>query len=402
MNQIIYTNYTSEQLLLDEYFVSSHLNPTSESTEFWGNLSLSNDKLASEIQHASHILESIPQNQYQLTFVEEENLWDNIQLKNKLNSKNRQRTRIIYYSSVAASFALILLSTILYAINNSNHSNLSALEKIEKPLIESQNVELILSDQQVLAITEDKSELKYNKEGLLKVNSKTVDSKDTSNDDKSLAYNQLIVPSGKRSTLNLSDGSKIWVNANSRVVYPVVFEQSKREIYVEGEVFLEVSPDKNRPFIVKTKTLDVNVLGTSFNVSAYENQSRTSVVLVTGSVNIKTKKNQTEKLKPNEMYQYADGRGRLRKVNVQNYISWKDGAYIFEKENFVTILNKLGSYYGKEIVIDKALVGVYCSGTLNLKDDITMLLNGLKNVVSFTYQINGNQINVLPINSNSL
>ena len=402
MNQIIYTNYTSEQLLLDEYFVSSHLNPTSESTEFWGNLSLSNDKLASEIQHASHILESIPQNQYQLTFVEEENLWDNIQLKNKLNSKNRQRTRIIYYSSVAASFALILLSTILYAINNSNHSNLSALEKIEKPLIESQNIELILSDQKVLAITEDKSELKYNKEGLLKVNSKTVDSKDTSNDDQSLAYNQLIVPSGKRSTLNLSDGSKIWVNANSRVVYPVVFEQSKREIYVEGEVFLEVSPDKNRPFIVKTKTLDVNVLGTSFNVSAYENQSRTSVVLVTGSVNIKTKKNQTEKLKPNEMYQYTDGRGRLRKVNVQNYISWKDGAYIFEKENFVTILNKLGSYYGKEIVIDKALVGVYCSGTLNLKDDITMLLNGLKNVVSFTYQINGNQINVLPINSNSL
>ena len=402
MNQIIYTNYTSEQLLLDEYFVSSHLNPTSESTEFWGNLSLSNDKLASEIQHASHILESIPHNQYQLTFAEEKNLWDNIQLKNKLNSKNRQRTRIIYYSSVAASFALILLSTILYAINNSNHSNLSALEKIEKPLIESQNVELILSDQKVLAITEDKSELKYNKEGLLKVNSKTVDSKDTSNDDQSLAYNQLIVPSGKRSTLNLSDGSKIWVNANSRVVYPVVFEQSKREIYVEGEVFLEVSPDKNRPFIVKTKTLDVNVLGTSFNVSAYENQSRTSVVLVTGSVNVKTKKNQTEKLKPNEMYQYTDGRGRLRKVNVQNYISWKDGAYIFEKENFVTILNKLGSYYGKEIVIDKALVGVYCSGTLNLKDDITMLLNGLKNVVSFTYQINGNQINVLPINSNSL
>ncbi len=402
MNQINYTNYTSEQLLLDEYFVSSHLNPTSESTEFWGNVSLSNDTLASEIQQASHILESIPQNQYQLTFDEEENLWDNIQLKNKLNSQNRQRTRIIYYSSVAASFALILISTILYAINNSKHANLSALEKIEKPLIESQNVELILSDQKVLAITEDKSELKYNKEGLLKVNSKIVDSKGISNEDQSLAYNQLIVPSGKRSTLNLSDGSKIWVNANSRVVYPVIFDQSKREIYVEGEVFLEVSPDKNRPFIVKTKTLDVNVLGTSFNVSAYENQSRTSVVLVTGSVNVKTKKNQTKKLKPNEMYQYADGRGRLRKVNVQNYISWKDGAYIFEKENFVTILNKLGSYYGKEIVIDKALVDVYCSGTLNLKDDITMLLNGLKNVVSFTYQINGNQINVLPIKSNSL
>ena len=401
MNQINYKNYTSEQLLLDEYFVSSHLDPTSDSNQFWTNLSLRNDRLAREIQQASRILESIPQNQYQLTFAEEENLWGNIQQKNKLNKNNRQRTRIIYYSSVAASFALILISTILYVINQSNHSNLSVLEKIEKPLIESQNVELILSDQKVLAITEAKSELQYNKEGLLKVNSKTVDSKDTSND-QSLAYNQLIVPSGKRSTLNLSDGSKIWVNANSRVVYPVVFNQSKREIYVEGEVFLEVSPDKNRPFIVKTKTLDVNVLGTSFNVSAYENQAQTSVVLVTGSVNVKTKKNDTEKLKPNEMYQYADGRGRLRKVNVQNYISWKDGSYIFEKEDFVTILNKLGSYYGKEVVIDKDLVAVYCSGTLNLKDDITMVLNGLKNVVSFTYQINGNQINVLPLKSNSL
>lgn len=401
MSQINYTNYTSEQLLLDRYFVSSHLNPTSESDEFWVGLAQNNDAFAYQIQQAILFLESIPHNKVQLTVADKQDLWSQIQCKNELNSKKRQRIRFTYYTTVAASFALLLISTLFYLVKDSTSSNLTAIEKVTKHLTVSQNVELILSDKNVLAITEEKSELKYNKEGSLKVNSKTVQSENVSTDE-ALTYNQLIVPSGKRSSLSLSDGSKIWVNANSRIVYPVVFDQSIREIYVEGEVFLEVSPDKNRPFIVKTKTLDVNVLGTSFNVSAYENEARTSVVLVTGEVNVKTKKNESAKLKPNEMYQYADGRGRLRKVNVQNYISWKDGAYIFEKENFVAILNKLGSYYGKEIVIDKALDGVYCSGTLNLKGDIMTVLNGLKNVVSFTYQINENQVKVLPLNSNSL
>jgi hypothetical protein len=397
MNQIDYTNYTSEQLLLDEYFVSSHLNPTSESNDFWATLILNNDALASEIQQAIFFLVSMPHNKAQLTAADEQGLWNQIQLKNELNSNKKQRVRFNYYFTVAASFALLLISTVLYLIKDSTSSNLTAIEKVTKPLIKSQNVELILSDKNVLAIIEEKSELKYNKEGALEVNSKTVQSKSPSIDEE-LTYNQLIVPPGKQSTINLSDGSKMWVNANSRVVYPVVFDQSIREIYVEGEVFLEVSPDKNRPFIVKTKTLDVDVLGTSFNVSAYENEVQTSVVLVTGEVNVTTKKNESKKLKPNEMYQYADGKGRLRKVNVQNYISWKDGSYIFDRENFVTILMKLGNYYGKEIVVDESLASVYCSGTLNLKNDITMILNGLKNTVSFTYQINENQIKVTPLN----
>ncbi len=88
--------------------------------------------------------------------------------------------------------------------------------------------------------------------------------------DEEHSFNQLIVPNGKRSTLALEDGTKMWINAGSRVIYPNKFKKNKREIYVDGEVYMEVARDEERPFVVKTNMLDVQVLGTSFNVMAYK------------------------------------------------------------------------------------------------------------------------------------
>lgn len=396
MNHFDYKGYTADKLLLDTYFVSSCLNPTTESILFWDQLQTEDNDLANEIRIAIHVLKTIPHNKAKLSLEDEMELWKRIQTKNKVLAGSKKRIKLNYYLSIAASLLLIVAFGTLYVLKGNQEEMVSQIVKIQKPKKLSQNTQLILANNDELAVAGDESKIIYNKTGDLQINSQTVNAplpKDLE-EKEAPQYNQLIVPAGKRSNLDLSDGTKIWINANSRVVYPVVFEKTQRVIFVEGEVFLDVASDKNRPFIVKTKNLDVNVLGTSFNVSSYENEEQTAVVLVSGIVNIKTKKSQHEQLKPNEMYKYANNRGQRQKVNVMNYISWKDGAYVFEKESFETVLKKLGNYYGKKIIIDKKETQVFCSGTLKLKDDIISVLNGLKNTVSFTYQIEDDCIRI--------
>lgn len=156
---------------------------------------------------------------------------------------------------------------------------------------------LILSEKKQIAIQGKESKLHYNQQGKLNVNSQTIN-QETENDKKKDTYNQLIVPAGKRSSITFSDGTRIWLSASSRVVYPVEFMKNKREIYVEGEAFLDVYHDKSRPFIVKTNKMDIQVLGTTFNVCAYEKENIQTVVLVTGKVEVKTNNNETKTLSP--------------------------------------------------------------------------------------------------------
>ena len=154
--------------------------------------------------------------------------------------------------------------------------------------------------------------------------------------------------------------------------------ENKREIYVEGEAFLDVYHDKKRPFIVKTNRMDIQVLGTTFNVCAYEDESTQTVVLVTGKVEVKTNNDESKTLSPNNLLAYNDRKGiSVHPVDVQEYIAWKDGFYQFKQEDLEVIAKKLGKYYGKTIIIDKRLTKITCSGKLDLKEELDDVLRTL-------------------------
>ena len=177
------------------------------------------------------------------------------------------------------------------------------------------------------------------------------------------------MPAGKRSSITFSDGTRIWLSASSRVVYPVEFMKNKREIYVEGEAFLDVYHDKSRPFIVKTNKMDIQVLGTTFNVCAYEKENIQTVVLVTGKVEVKTNNNETKTLSPNNLLPYNDQQG----ISVHPV----DVLYQFKKERLEIITKKLSKYYGKTIITDKQLANITCSGKLDLKEELDDVLHTL-------------------------
>lgn len=146
---------------------------------------------------------------------------------------------------------------------------------------------------------------------------------------------------------------------------------------MNGEVFLEVTPDKNKPFIVKTNNMSVQVLGTSFNVMAYEKDLSTAVVLVTGSVQVNIKNEEDFRLKPSDMLSFSGGRGEVKQVNVEDYILWKDGLYTYRSESLSVILDRLSRYYGKKISYQPDVATLKCSGKLDMQEDLDVVLDGL-------------------------
>lgn len=393
MQEKDYTNYSAEQLLEDDFFMESFYTPTVESQLFWDELMHKDEVLAKEIMCANTILRSIPYRKPTFSSDDKDLLWKQI-----YQTTHKKHLFRYWYSSVAAIAILLLAAGSFYYAGYLAEDNLAAIEKVQKPEYPVETVQLILSDEKKVNIEDEDSRLQYNKEGELHINTQKVETSlsevdaDKKNDP---VYNQLIVPAAKRSFLELADGSRIWVNANTRVVYPVTFEEKKREIYVEGEIYIEVTPDKERPFIVKSNKMDIRVLGTSFNVSAYDTNSEVSVVLVSGKVNVRTD-NQTESvLEPSDRLSYEKGSTNIKKVNVENYISWKDGYYAFDNEYFSTVLDKLSNYYGKKISYNSEVGALRCSGSLNLGEDMVKILTGLESTMPVNFTIKSENISVV-------
>lgn len=390
-----YTNYSTEQLLEDDFFRESFFNPTVESQLFWEERMRKDEVLAKEILCANTILCSVPYRKRTFSSKDKDLLWMRIS-----QTSRRKRLFRYWYSSVAAVAALLLVAGGFYYTDYLAKDNLTAIEKVQKPEYPVETVQLIFSDEKKMNIEEDDSRLQYSKKGELHINTQKVNiSPESTNTDKQKqdepVYNQLIVPAAKRSFLELADGSKIWVNANTRVVYPVTFEKKKREIYVDGEIYIEVSPDKKRPFVVKSGKMDIRVLGTKFNVTAYEANQEVSVVLVSGKVNVRTDNRIESVLEPSDRLSYEQGSTEIKKVNVENYISWKDGFYTFDNECFSIVLDKLSNYYGKKIIYNAEVEALRCSGSLNLSDDMVKILTGLESTMPVSFTIEREYISVI-------
>lgn len=393
MNGKEYIGYSAEQLLEDDFFLESHSNPTTASQAFWEEQALLDEALAKEIIYAQVILRSIPYRKRTLSSEDKDLLWK------RISSNHKKQWIRPWYSSVAAVAMLLLAIGSAYYMVRPEEDVLMAIEEVQKPEYPVETVQLILADEKKVEIEEKNSHLQYNKEGELQVNSQKIKTSQESIVDKKnkgeLVYNQLIVPSAKRSFLELADGSKIWVNANTRVVYPIAFDDKKREIYVDGEIYIEVSPEEKRPFIVKSKKMNVRVLGTKFNVSAYESNEGASVVLVSGKVNVRTDNQAESLLTPADRLSYEKGTVDIRKVNVENYISWKEGFYTFDNECFSVVLDKLSNYYGKKIKCSSEVGILRCSGSLNLDEDMVKVLTGLESTMPVVFTIKGEYISVI-------
>ena len=192
----------------------------------------------------------------------------------------------------------------------------------------------------------------------------------------------LKIPRGMNKQITLTDGTEVWLNAESTLEYPETFEgKTRREVYLKGEAYFEVAKDAGHPFLVKTDALETLVLGTSFNVRAYS-EDDTQVTLVEGSVKVSDKHQGELHLRPGE---HTDGKLNKTKVEkADDYHSWAEGMFYFDNTELVEIMRELGRWYNvnivftnKEIMQDRLHFQADRKGTL---EDVLELLNTMQKV----------------------
>jgi transmembrane sensor len=167
-------------------------------------------------------------------------------------------------------------------------------------------------------------------------------------------YTEINVPYGERSQLTLYDGTKVWLNSGTTLKFPLIFNSDKRKVFVKGEAFFDVAKDRKKPFVVNAGSLNIEVLGTRFNVCAYPDDSEAYATLEEGEIVASTSAGGKVQLKPGEQAVFHSDSKKitLHKVNTELYTSWTENRLKLENAAFSDVIKKMERWYDVKITVD--------------------------------------------------
>lgn len=383
MNFEKYISYSTENFVLDSYFMQWVLHPDAESDLFWNEfLSLYPEK-KDEIKEAMLLIESFRIDE---PVVPNRALDVEILHESSMRSKHAHTfgRQLLKYAAV---FLLVVTMGGIFYYYQFSHRNRFHVEMADSRLFEKGGI--VLPDGTISEFETKETQIKQSSSGEITVNDDTLHVSTDMNSDVS-AMAQVITPYGKRTQIVLSDGTKIWLNAGTTLSYPTSFSDKSREVYLSGEAFFEVAKDKSRPFHVITGDLRIKVTGTRFNVTSYQNDSFTQAVLVEGK--IFASKNgifsKDVELSPGEIIVLDKSENRLskQKVDVELYASWINGYLIMRDEPIDEIIKKLERYYDQKIIAENLSQDIRFTGKLNLADDLNKVLQNIAFSAAFSVE----------------
>lgn len=379
------------RFLKNEKFIGWKLLPTDELNEYWEKYLQLHPAERDDVQlaeeHFKHInlspLKASPEKKQEAFF----------RLERSLTAYSRKRN-IIRLTYIAAACVAALVLSLLYIRNNVDHSD-NKLATSSGYIVGRE-----LESEDILFITGNKSNSFQNNieiqlDGNTAAQIKSENMKAAQISIEQNAMNVLIVPYGKRSKVTLSDGTQVWLNSGTTLEFPSDFKGNRREIFLSGEMYIEVAPDKNKSFFVHTSGYDVKVYGTKFNVSTYPG-SISSVVLVEGSVSLQSADKQELFLSSNEQAIYSEMTGNFdtREVDVHSFISWKKGYLTFENTPVTEALKQIERYYNLSFNFDEdvSFQGLTCTGKIILSDNLDNVMTALSLISATKFKREDKQI----------
>ena len=201
-----------------------------------------------------------------------------------------------------------------------------------------------------------------------------------------VTYNTLYTPAGQRARLVLQDGTEVWLNAKSKLVYPSRFEGKSRNVTVEGEAFFKVAKDSVKPFIVSAGEVEMKVLGTQFNVYSYPETGYVETSLLEGAVKVffTGKEREGVVLKPNQQVTVSGEEMKVEPIARKEHFLWREGIYAFENEPLIHILKKLELYYDVRIIVeDSSLFKDTYTGKFRQRDSLDDIFRVLQRIRNF-------------------
>lgn len=304
---------------------------------------------------------------------------------------NLNPKRFLQYAAIL--IPLVFLSGIGYYWWNQKYNALANVDESFKPweskatLILANGKSLNLQNEKLVSFEEAGAQLKNQQSLLEYITEGDIELVEP------LVYNTLLTPKGGNYQLTLSDGTKVWLNANTSIKYPVRFTDSTREVYLKGEAYFDVQHN-GKPFIVNMQESNIRVLGTSFNVFAYENEPYSSTTLVEGSIRLSTKDAQ-KTLVPNEQANVIVNQTdiQLKSVNTEVYTSWIKGKIEFEDENLEAVMRRLSRLYNFDYKFENhTLKEFHFTARIDNTQPISSILKMLEMTTDVHFKLKDNTI----------
>ena len=322
-----------------------------------------------------------------------------------LNSIARQKRRqLIRTWYAAAAVILLILSSGLYFNNLKKKTTIIA--KTESPRFKN---DVLPGDNRAILTLDDGSQINLDdaQNGVLASENNT-DIRKTGSGQleysagnkliETVKYNTLSTPMGGQYQLSLPDGSRVWLNSGSSIRFPTAFIGKERIIELKGEAFFDIRENKKMPFTVRTNnSMDIRVLGTQFNVMAYDDEKSINTTLLEGSVQL-LKESGTAFLEPGQAAILNKGTGKIKveTADVDEAVAWKNGYFIFSNENIESIMRKVSRWYNVEVDYQGNLSNKDFVGTISRDKNISEILKMLELTGAIHFRIEGRRITVMP------
>ena len=330
---------------------------------------------------------------------------ENLYLDFKKQLDRKQKTYQLISRSILKYAAILIIAISIGSIGfwgyYRNQKPDVFASKIESPV--NGKLQLHLSNGTSVDLEKDDSKIALGSDQKLTIdNEKVIDLTKTSQAD-NLQMNELVVPFGKKSQLTLEDGTKVWLNAGSRMEFPTKFKSDKREVTLQGEGYFEVAHNQKVPFFVNAGEIAVKVLGTRFDISAYKSDKLVETILLEGSVAIREQSafrfmKKESILKPNQKASYNRNDGSIivkEEPNAAYSIAWTEGWFKFHRQSIDEVLDKLQRYYNVQFEFNSEFPKEdLISGKLYLKDSIEQVMLTMQVVAKIQFRIDGNKIYV--------
>lgn len=388
-----YRDYTAVDFLNDENFMRWLTNPTQEENDFWNEFLKKHPYKKAEIKEATLVFNLFYSREGKLGLNETYEIWNRIQREAKVSA----RTVWLRLMKYAAILLVVFCSggITYYFIQHSEKQY--QFELAETPQTISDKALIILADGSQVSLEKQISEISYSKNGQqIIVNNDTINQQPGTQKEQ---INKVIIPYGKKSMIILSDGTKVWLNAGSQLIYPTAFINKTRQVMLIGEAYFDVAKNPAKPFIVRASDIHVQVLGTRFDISAYPEDKMIQAVLEEGKVSLKysgkgiLNRDYVVDMVPNQKIELdkTTGEAKSQMVDIRRYVSWKDGMLEFEKCDLIRALKQVERYYNVKIQLADPMIGLYkLSGKLDLKDEPEEVLNVIKLTVPIDWQKKSN------------
>ena len=371
MNFEKYKTFTAQDFIFDEHFreiLAGKWEPNYSIAALKKDL----PEKSVEIDLAVNMIKDLNVTVFENSDTRKSELWGKVVTKRSREIRlNLLRYTAVVFLVIGSGFFTLHLSQ-----NKSAIDQFASSQKI--PL--GKEVSLVMTDGEQIDINNKESRIQYNRLGTSILVDDTIRLEQNNNTN---GFNQMIVPYGKRSYLLLSDGTQVWINSGSRLVYAPQFTGDTREVFLEGEAYFEVAKDASKPFYVRTDAFTINVLGTKFNVKAYKDDMEYTTVLVEGKVSMRVQDQFFSKdviLAPNQKLTLMKGQDDFQRSNVDEtglYTNWIYGYLEFKNANLSDVLKSIQRYYNIDIELNTRDQSSIVSGKLDLKSEPDRVLTGL-------------------------